>query len=300
MGKYFSFTMFVFLIISSCQKVVDADGLLDAEAEVFIQSYLSPQDTVLRVQVSRALPVVGSKLNGEGSEANEAKFLITDAIVTISDEEGNSTDLAFSEDNSAYLANAATFPILGNQRYFLSVRADGKEFNASCRIPEKVPAIEESIEFKEAEFGGQEAEINLSFQDFSGQRNYYILGGKVITTFQNGNEEPQVITFSLFFDTDEFLSDNLEDGGTLNGTSETFIDRDTEVSATRLTLQVAHVEEVLFQNLRTASTNADAEDNPFVEYSIAPDNFEAAAAVGVFAGYQLTEKEVTVVVEDNP
>ena len=297
MGKYLSFVALLILALVSCQKVVDADGLLDADPQVFIVSYLSPQDTVFSVHISRALAVFGTTLDGGGEDP---KFQIKDATVTISDDAGNSTDLSYSEEDRAYLANASTLDILANDSYFLRVIADGKEFNASCRIPEKVAAIEESIEIKEAEFGGQEAEINLSFQDFEGQRDFYILGGLVTTTIQFEEQEPQTIDFSLFFDSGEFLTDNLEDGGTLNGTSRTYIDSSTEFDATTITLQVANVEEILFQNLRTASTNSDAEGNPFVEYSIAPDNFNENGAVGVFAGYQLTEKVVTLGSEENP
>jgi len=283
--------------------VVDADGLLDADPKVYILSYLSPQDTVFRVHVSRALPAIGTVLdgaNGEVNETNEENLVIKDATVALSDEGGNSTSLSYSQENRAYLADASTLNINANQRYFLKVIADGNEFNASCNIPEKIAAIAESIEFKEAEFGGREAEINLSFQDFSGQRNFYVLGGKVSTTFQFEEQEPQTIDFTLFFGSDEFLGDNLEDGGTLNGTSQTYIDNDTQINATRITLQVSHVEEILLQNLRTASTNSDAEGNPFVEYSIAPDNFSEERAVGVFAGYQLTEKEIVINPDENP
>lgn len=288
--------VFIILLAAGCQKVVDADNLLGVAPQVYIQGYLSPQDTMFRIHISKALPAVGTPLDNQDFASD---FLITDAAVTISDETGSSTNLTYSDENKTYLANANTLEIVTNARYFLKVIVDGKEFNASCTIPEKVVTIDESIDITKDEFGGNEAEINISFQDFEGQRNFYVLGGILSTTFQFEEQEPQTINFTLFFDSDEFLTDNLEDGGTLNGTSENYIDSNTEISATKIILKVAHVEEILFQNLRAASTNSDAEGNPFVEYSIAPNNFEEEGAVGIFAGYQLTEKEVTIDSEGN-
>ncbi|MFS4494036.1 DUF4249 family protein [Maribacter sp. 2308TA10-17] len=292
MKKYIPFFIATLVLFISCQKVVDADGLLDIEAKVFITSYISPQDTVLRVNVSRALPVFGTPLSVRDQEANQEKFLIKDAQVTISDEAGNNSNLSYSEEDRTYLADASTLAIRSNQSYFLKVIVDGSEYNASCRIPEKVAEINERINFRESNFGGREVDINLAFQDAEEGRSFYILGGFVATTFQIEGEEPQTFDFGLFFESDEFLSDNLEDGGTLSGSAFFNVGSDVDVMENTVTLQVAHVEEALFQNLKTASTNADADGNPFVEYAIAPNNIQEEGAVGVFAGYQLTEKVV--------
>ncbi len=280
-------------LITACQKVVDADKLLNTEERVFVTSYISPQDTVLRVNVSRALPAIDTPLSLQDHEANEA-FLIENAQVTISNEAGNSTDLMYSEENMTYLADAGTLAIVSGQNYFLKVTVDGEEFNASCRIPEKVVAINELINVKDNGFGGKEVDINLAFKDIIGERNFYVLGGFVITTYQYEGQEPETSEFALFFDTDEFLSDSLEDGGTLNGKTLKSVGSGVEVLKTTITLQVANVEEILFQNLRIASTNIDAEGNPFVEYGIAPNNLKEEGAVGVFAGYQLTDKVIVI------
>ena len=91
--------------------------------------------------------------------------------------------------------------------------------------------------------------------------------------------------------------DNVEDGGILSGSARTYIGNEDDVRDTKIKLQVANVEEALFQNLKTASTNQDADGNPFVEYAIAPNTILDEGAVGVFAGYNLTEKEIDLVIE---
>ncbi len=292
MKKYILFFTATLVLFTACQKVVDADGLLDIESKVFITSYISPQDTVLRVHVSKALPVFGTPLSVRDQEANQEKFLIKDAQVTISDEAGNSASLTYSDEERTYLADASTLAVTSNQSYFLNVVADGDTYTASCTIPKKVAELNERINLREDNFGGREVDINLAFEDIQGEQNFYVLGGLVNTTVQYEGEEPQTFSFGLFFDTDEFLRDNFLDGGTLSGNALEYVGTGTEVLETTITLQVANVEEPLFQNLKTASTNADADGNPFVEYAIAPNNIQEEGAVGVFAGYQLTEKVV--------
>ncbi|VAW10718.1 hypothetical protein MNBD_BACTEROID03-2752 [hydrothermal vent metagenome] len=292
MKKYIVLFVVALLLFTACQKVVDADKLLDTEEKVFVQSYLSPQDTVFRVHVSRVFPSIGTPLSVRDDEANEAKFLIKDAQVSISDETGNSTNLSYSEENRAYLANANTLVIMSNQSYFLKVITDGETFNASCQIPEKVAEINGRINLRDNGFGGQDADIDLSFQDLIGKRNFYVLGGLVTTTYQYQGEEPQTSSYPLFFDSDKFLSDALEDGGILNGRSLNSFGGEIDILDATITLQLTNVEEILFQNLKSAATNANADGNPFVEYSIAPNNFKEEGAIGVFAGYQLTEKVI--------
>ncbi len=53
----------ILIVFSSCEKVIDADNLLDAEEKVYILSYLSPTDTLLTVSVSKALPAIGTALS---------------------------------------------------------------------------------------------------------------------------------------------------------------------------------------------------------------------------------------------
>lgn len=289
MRKCFLPAIIVLIVLTACQKVVDADKLLDTEPKVFITGYISPADTIFRVNVSRAFSSIGTPFSVQNNEANRNKFLIKNAQVSISDEEGNSTVLNYSEENEVYLAPATSLAILTDNQYFLSVMVDGQEFNASCRIPKKVASIEEEIIVREDEFNEKRADVNLRFQDLVGQRDYYAIGGIARLTYQQEGFEPENFEYSLFFEGNYLLTDGLEDGGILSGRSENSLSTGNFVEG-ELTLQVANIEEVLFQNLRAGDTNSDADGNPFVEYSIAPDNFEQDGAIGVFSGYQLTEK----------
>lgn len=282
------------LIFTACQKVVDAGELLETKKTIYITSYISPQDTVLRANVTRALPSIGTSLSINDWEANVDKFLIKNANVTISDESGNSVILDYSEENGSYLADPTSLAITEGQRYFLQVEVDGQEFNASCKIPQRIPEIQTQLNYKDDNFGGTEVDINLSFPDIIGEKNFYILGGLVNTTYQFEQQEPETYTYPVYFYADEFQTEPLEDGGVVSGKGIEYVSSGTELQETTITLQAANVEEILFQNLRSKSTNSDSEGNPFVEYAIAPTNIEEDGAIGVFAGYQLTQKTIDV------
>ncbi len=294
MTKYILPFFIAILFITSCQEVVDADNLLDTEEKIFIQSYISPQDTVFRVNVSRALPSIGTPLSVNDFEANEDLFLIKDAQVSISNANGDSTDLQYSEENKTYFADATTLAILANQDYFLKVTVDGNEYNASCSIPAKIEEINELINYRDDNYDGIIGDINISFTDIANTRNFYVLGGLVIGTYQFEQEEPTTYTFPLYFDSDEFQTDNVEDGGIVSGRSEVYVGNGSDTDETQIKFQVANVEEILFQNLRSSTINSENEGNPFVEYSIAPNNFNEDGAVGIFAGYQLTTKTIDI------
>lgn len=287
---YFYIFCVVFLS-SSCEKTVDADKLLDTEEKVSITSYISPSDTLLRVKVSKALPAIGTVLSNSDEDANLELFLIKDALVSISDEEGNTVDFIYFEEEANYISEAANLAIEEGNRYFLNVVADGKEFNATCTIPKSAPEILEVVRVIDNDFGGVIAEIDITFEDIIGERNFYVLGGFTEETFDEDS-----FMSPLFFESDGLLTDTVEDGITLGETTRIYLGEQGDTEPKEVTMQVAHVDEIIYQNIQASNLNRDNDGNPFVEYSISPNNIEGESGVGLFAGYQVTEK--TIVVEE--
>jgi len=281
----------LYFLFIGCQKVVDADELLDTEEQVSIIGYISPQDTILKISVTKALPAIGTPVKVDQNYQFPEEFLIKDALVTLSNTEGQSVVLEYDVNTNTYVTSATNLEITHGDTYNLKVIVAEKEFNASCQIPKQLEAINEIIEFQEDEYGYEFAVINLNFMDFSDENNYYILGGYISSTIQFENEEPFEDIFPLYFDDDEFLTDNLGNGAQLNGKTEIYADSEY-YSDVSVTLQVAHTEKVLFDNLKASQTNSDADGNPFVEYVIAPNNILDEGAIGVFSGYSVTEKVI--------
>lgn len=276
-------------LLIACEKTVDADKLLDTEEKVSITSYISPIDTILRVKVSKALPAIGTVLSNNDEEANNELFLIKDAVVSITDSEGNTADFSYSEQEETYISDATNLPILEGRQYVLNVVANGKTFSATCTIPKLAPEIVEIIRIFNNDFGGVIAEIDITFEDILGERNFYILGGFTQETFDaNTFESP------LFFESDGLLSDSVEDGITLGETTRIYLGEQGDTQPQEVTLQVAHIDEIVYQNIQASNLNRDNDGNPFIEYSIAPNNIQGESGVGIFAGYQVSEKTIVV------
>jgi hypothetical protein len=299
MKNYLAILIIVLGSLGSCQKIVDAEKLLDAEEQVYIRGYIAPQDTLFRIHVSKVLPAVGTTFSFDDWEANRQKFIINNAEVILSDEAGNSTTLQYDADEGNYTADGQTLNIMGEQRYFLEVTVEGLSYSATCVIPKAIPI--ENVDYDVIpttyEFGRDPLSGVLSFQDFSEEGNVYALGGTFEWTYTYGDEPQQIIESNMGVENFEpFLNDNLDNGGILSARlfSNAFYDEETEIDSVEVTLKVAHIDEIIYQNIRANDNNQDAEFDIFLEYSVAPNNVLDEGAVGIFAGYNLTEKKIIV------
>ena len=225
-------------------------------------------------------------MSSNNEEANRNLFLIKDANVSIADSDGNLATFIYSEEEATYISDAANLAVLEGKQYFLTVVANGQEYTASCEIPKKVESITETAITESGEFGGEYTRLTIGFTDIVGERNFYVLGGFIESEF-----EEQTFRNNIFFESFGLLNDAVEDGIFLSAKTG-FLFRNNLEEPREVVLQVAHVQEIIYQNVQTSNINRNNEGNPFIEYSIAADNIEGENGVGIFAGYQLTEKTV--------
>jgi len=289
MFKRSCYFLFAFTILTSCSDVVDTQ-IIEIEEKIFISSFISPENDTLTVNISRTLPALGLEFDIDSSERNVENFLVDDATVTISNSSGNTIQLPYLENRLNYAESAAEFPILPNERYTLTVTADGNQYTSTCTIPsQNITGINEQISLGVNEFGSQEYRLNLSFDDVENSSNFYIIGGflDVRGDFPFRN--------NLFFDLDAFQTDNLGDGRAIVANANFFpsfdFENDTqELKDQDLVLQVINADEHLYQLLRTRYLNNLNEGDPFIELAVEPDNIAGEGGTGVFAGYRYFEK----------
>lgn len=284
--KNYIYILFFWLAICSCEDIVDADGLLDNNSSlVVINSFISPQDEIISARVSRTEFVIGQPIDDFN---NGDKYSITNAIVSISDTDGNQADLSYSSTSFKYEVSAADFPIVGGKKYFLKVLVDGKEFNAFCEVPnQKIQNISEDIGEKINESGGVVSAVKVRFDDISGEENFYIIGAERTGLHPSGEFERKD---ALNFESERFATDKIGDGERIS--SEGFLNFTTFLTNDTLIIKVAHVELALYQSLFSSYLNTQNEGSPIEEVVIPPNNILEEGGFGVFAGYQLTEKEI--------
>ena len=275
--KYIYISLIGLLItVTSCETQADASELLDVEELTVIHGFVSPQIDTIKIKVARSEPRFGN------SDIFFKDFSITDAVVSISRKDGREITLPYNEKSKQYEISTKDFQIIGGESYNLNVTSKGKQFAATCQVPENTIVIT-SLDFvRDDEFYSA---INFKFEDVERTKNFYVAGFSYPTTnfegFVRETTGEQV-----------FITDTNKDGNLISSSLEYYsydIRRDT---LTDFTIRLANVEPILFDYLKAISDDSDI-GNPFSEPIIYPTNIEGENSFGIFAGYTQSERKET-------
>lgn len=284
--KIFIYTVTVFFLLiglTSCEDIIDPNNLIkNNESLVVINSFISPQDTIISVKVSKTKFIIGQPIFDSNSDE---KFSIKDAKVLLTNEAGESISLPYSEKDFRYQIQAKYFSVKADKKYFLKVIVNEKEFKASCKIPAKrIINISEVLLEREDEEDGRTQNIKVRFEDIKSQKNYYIVGAEYQIVSKN------FVQRSPFdFDSERFVTDFLGDGKEMSSEGKFKIDF---FSGNQIEIQVANVEKDLYETLLSLYRNGKNEGSPLQEFVIPPNNIKGDEGYGVFAGFQITKKTI--------
>ncbi|EZH71492.1 hypothetical protein ATO12_07275 [Aquimarina atlantica] len=256
----------------------------EGEKLVLINGFLSPEEEIIKVEVSKTISVFDKPLQLQQADFVNT-LIIKDAVVVIKNENQEEVELSYSSDSKLYQIASSEFLIEPGKRYTLNVSTEGKEFKATCVIPvTKTESISAAIGFRAVD-GAVVENLNVSFDDIKGENNFYIVGALFNVT--NSIEENRSV---VNFDIERFATDVNGDGlgisanGTISNTSESL----------EVTVKVANVDELIYTTLKASFLNKDQTSNPFFQPIIPPNNIEGEGGYGVFAGFRLLEKTMTL------
>ena len=265
----------------SCETQVEITELVDGAEGVAIYSYISEINKIHSVSVTRVLSalVKGPPL--------EEDYVIKNAKVELSDGQGAKADLIYVPENLEYEIPAAGFSVVSGRRYFLKVTLEGEHYTASCSIPnDRIAGVSGVFRKDIGEFGSDLAEI--SFNDVPNRENYYAIIGEVIS--DSGNGFINDISSTYFTDKDK-------DGEALT-TNFNFELGSEDDTSNRLKVKIINVEKTLFNQLNNNIVSDNFltnKANPFVEPIVTQSNIIGTNSIGVFAGYQVMEKEIPII-----
>jgi hypothetical protein len=195
MKFFFSFLALIFLLTSCKSLVTDID--IPYEDRLVVQCFISPQDTLLEVSVTKTAPVIGEVLDGAERYPNilNANVVLTDGQKSVTipyktlqlpssyDADGEYIFTA----RSRYYLSAKNLPIVAGKTYTLKVSAPGFEsVEGSCVIPTKVVA-EKDIASTQTSVTGTAGRggggalitypsIEVRFKDIMGEESFYSVG----------------------------------------------------------------------------------------------------------------------------
>ncbi|MBO0935475.1 DUF4249 domain-containing protein [Fibrella sp. HMF5335] len=303
------------LLITACTNLkteVNPSMLNDQSEKIVVNSYISPQDTLLKVKVSRSKPAVSGA-------AVVPPFNVNNATVSLSD---GSRSILFTYNNTAeyYQAKATLLPIQTGKTYTLTVTsADGKQVTAQSTVPNQVPissiSLDSTISSTSTEWQ-KSFRVHFTWQDPTAETNYYMYCGyfawnSKIAPTANGKVKSTVpavapLPFITQATTDNLICDNLQQGGALSTQSAdvvTLTINKQEANAAeaikhlsvgkslpgaRLTLRLANTDAFFYTYTSAVLRQKQAGTNPFAEPVPIPTNVKGG--LGCFAAYNRTEK----------
>ena len=285
----------------SCETLindVDPDRLPRSDNKLVVHGYISPQDTLISINVYYSSQLVGGIQDlyiGNGPPVS-----MTDALVTITNQ-GKNVTVPFNTKTGMYSLKASELPITEGQTYELKVVRGEDIATSSCTVPKAV-VIErirqDSVDSRnifssDPKFvAPKDCLYHIVWSDPAGSANYYRVGGYVFQT-QRVQKSPgtfeeipniQNINFRENSRLGEFVSDEGNDGlllvsgagrlYTYNTSTTPFVVRYVELSLISC--------EKTYYDYHRAVQSFDR-NNPFSEPSLIPSNIKNG--LGCFAAY---------------
>jgi len=269
-------------IFLGCTDEVDSADLIKYEDSlIVIYSVISPQDEILKVQVSKSTSLTESELF-----VSPRELVLKDAQVVLSDADKNEVSLIFSENSLQYEAASENLNIVGGKKYFLNVKVGQKEFTAECVVPKsKVKAIKNELTQINSNDGTLEDVVVTTFEDIKDEENFYIIAGEISSLPLNN---------LLIYKGQRFATDKIGDKRTI--ISNGFLSRRTFASykSETITVQVANVNELLYRYQFSIYLNEVNIEGFFYDNAILPTNINGEGGVGVFSALQLAQENIII------
>ena len=267
------------VVVASCVEEVNPKGLVNTGRKVVINSLISPQDSIISVEVSLSRPVLGI--------TNFGADFITDAEVNISD--GTSSHvIPFDDATVKYNLETDIFPIQAGKQYFLEVKTGGNTYKASCQVPE-TPATDIRTTISEIRDGFR---LRVFWKDQEGEENYYRVSG----AYKDDVDRDRNFYLGLDFAEEGFKKDDGRDGEVISADTDISLNyfiNGQKVLIDSLEIQLLTTDKNYYEYQKVL-VDIDQNENPFAEPVRLISNIEGEDALGIFAAYQSEIKKMKV------
>lgn len=274
---------FAVLTLLSCDTDVTQDYTIPYAEHLVLESFISPQDTLIQVRVMKTAPSIGKKIGQTG--------LISDARVELSNGTRTVT-LPFVTDTGTqlngngvgrlrgYQLKTSEFPIEAGRTYTLRASVpSGLSAQARCTVPTRNvdPSQVDIKRGTTSQDGRPRPTIQVRVKDVVGMTNRYFV--TIFRINEHKNNLGKLIQNRYPAQTD-YLSDNNRDGDWLSSQKISLYVNTNE----RFELFVATTDIPYYEYNTTIQKHQDAQGNPFAEPQ--PVYSNVSGGLGVFAAYQ--------------
>lgn len=282
MKKYFSISLgltystLIAIFLVSCEQNANVD-LPEVPAKLVVNAFISPQDTVIMVRVTKSSPMFQST-------QVDVNAPVTDATVRIF---GNSTSivLPYNSLTERYTVSTTSFPIIAGNEYSIEVSAPQMEtVTAKTTVPGAVPAdftgsITYTIDSTDMYYWDYNVSMHNSFTDPSQSEDLYRMSSWLLVY------DPFNLDTNTYSIGERLFPDADQNGTLVNSNSELSFSITSPIagndSAVAINLVLSRCSmEYYYYHL--SLRNYSGGDDPFSEPTLMYSNVEKG--YGVFAG----------------
>jgi hypothetical protein len=202
--KYIS-VLLLTLHFLSCEKYVELEMEdIDKAPKLVVGCYISPQDTLINVSVSKSIPLY------QHSSTGWLFDVIKTATVTISDD-SISRSIPFNAVTNTYILSTKSFPIIAGKTYKLQVISSSYPTVYGTTT---VPLTGNNTLKVDSQTVVGKTIIKTQWQDKAGEKNYYrlIFVGEKINKTTNSITSEQIKNYTIYDNNNDgkLLEKNLE------------------------------------------------------------------------------------------
>lgn len=293
--KLLTSIVLVFLLVG-CEREATNIKLPVIEPKLVVVSFISPQDTLLTVEVTETQPVFG-KIKDEDRDrpkkVENATVKLTDGV--------NTVQLVYRGDILRYTTDAKNFLIEPGKTYFLTVAVpDGRKVEASCTVPStaiQILSVKKDSALVNA-YGDKYMDrfVTFTWQDINGQSNFYRVVAR--KEFKQPDGEGKIVTYNepLIVE-NPYLSDKDRDGNIFKTSKISYFhdyigSNFDYYNSFKIHLFVLLTDESYYKYHQSVINQGRVNENPFAEPVFIYSN--VTGGLGVFSAFNQTVEVVVI------
>ncbi|MCF8253669.1 MAG: DUF4249 domain-containing protein [Bacteroidia bacterium] len=160
--------LFILIIVaSSCEREATV-AVPETKPIPVLYSFLSPDSKEIRVSVTMSQPVFGNASSGVFNQVQEA-------VVSISDQLGNTKIIPFSSDENCFYLVQTEYPILTTNTYTIEAKWGDYKVTGKTTVPLNNPNFDSAYaeEIGASQWGDIQYRFLVKWTDIPGETNYY-------------------------------------------------------------------------------------------------------------------------------
>jgi hypothetical protein len=274
------FIAFILFALTSCEREAKNIDPPTVESQLVVFAFLSPEETLNKVEVSMSRPVFG--------KYKSQSTWVTNATVTITNDAGFSATMVYSDSANGYILSTSQYPIEAGRSYKVSVSANQKSAYGTTTVPSKLIIPSEIDYHKRTDASGSYYHFAYKWMDEPSHQNFY-----------RTSLESEFISVDFLGDTSYYnteicsnvFNDENRDGQQLSGVCDDYnlsynLEQDTSLLPIHLYLLNTDIHYYEYHKRRLNYYGDDPFSEPLQQYS------NMNGGLGVVCSYRKTLKRI--------